>query len=207
MNAEEVARELKCSSKTVLRHIKKGTITATHKHSQELEISEDQVEILRRVLSSKSGQSTDMVGEIERLTARVAELEDRVKVLESGQVQSQPPVQTVPTPVVPTVKTAQSKPQKRASTRKSDLPEGCILASKFAEQIGIPRRSMVDYMLLGFGKGLIGMSTDTIPQKEMIEYSERPWPGREHTGEKQRYLTPEQQEIALELLKKYGKLS
>jgi hypothetical protein len=50
------------------------------------------------------------------------------------------------------------------------------------------------------------MSTDTIPQKEMIEYSERPWPGREHTGEKQRYLTSEQQEKAIELLRKHGKL-
>jgi hypothetical protein len=206
MNAEEVARELKCSSKTVLRHIRKGTITATHKHSQELEISEDQVEILRRVLASKSGQSTDMVGEIEKLTARVAELEDRVKVLESGQVSPQPPVQTVPTPVVPAVKTSQSKPQKQPSTRK-DLPDGCILASKFAEQIGIPRRSFADYMLLGFGKGLIGMSTDTIPQKEMIEYSERPKPGREHTGERERYLTPEQQARAVELLREHGKLS
>jgi polyhydroxyalkanoate synthesis regulator phasin len=205
MNAEEVARELKCSSKTVLRHIKKGTITATHKNTQELEIAEDQVEILRRVLASKSGQSTDMVGEIERLTARVAELEERVKVLESGQVQSQPPVQTVLTPVVPTAKTSPLKPQKQPSTRK-DLPEGCILASKFAEQIGIPRRSFSDYMLIGFGKGLIGYSTDTIPQKEMIEYSERPKPGREHTGEVERYLTPEQQTRAVELLRKYGKL-
>ena len=39
-----------------------------------------------------------------------------------------------------TAKPVAEKPQKRAyKPRKADLPEGCILASKFAELHGVPR--------------------------------------------------------------------
>jgi len=145
------------------------------------------------------------------ILTRVANLERRVAELES-QSANVPTIAHVSPGTPNQHKTVvdippKPKPQKQPSTRKSDLPEGCILASKFAEQLGIPRRTFSDYMLLGLGTGLIGMSTDTIPQKEMIEYSERPKPGREHTGEVERYLTPDQQKQAVTLLKKHGKLS
>jgi hypothetical protein len=206
MNAEEAARAIGCSSKTVLRHIAKGTITATYKNPQELEIAEDQVEVLRRVLTSKSGQGTDMSAQMEKLIARVAELEERVKVLESGQTSPQSPVQTVPTPIVPTIKPPPSKPLNRNVARKSTLPEGCILASKFAEQIGIPRETFRDFLILGIGPGTVpGELTDpTLPTKEQIDYSERPKPGR--PKEVERYLDLQQQEKALEILKRHGKL-
>src|SRR5437899_648868 len=93
MNAEQVARILGISGKTVLRHIAKGTIVATHKNAQELLIAEDQVEILRQALVLEKsrrlpGISQDMSGQMADLTARVAELEEKVRALESGQMSS-----------------------------------------------------------------------------------------------------------------------
>jgi hypothetical protein len=148
----------------------------------------------------------DLPRQVATLAARVEYLEQRLAALENTPSQDKLGLD-MPAPQPTSHTTApKPKPQKRTSTRKNALPEGCILASKFAEQLGIPRRTFADYMLLGLGSGLIGMSTDTIPQKEMIEYSERPKPGREHTGEVERYLDPEQQKRAIELLRKHGKL-
>lgn len=114
MNAEEVARFLGCSSKTVRRHLEKGTITASRKASGELKISEDQVEILRRVLeledTSRHVQPTASIGRPERadmsrhvepdidtLTARIAQLEHQpeISVLtrELGKLQAKVDVQ------------------------------------------------------------------------------------------------------------------
>ncbi len=209
-NATDAARIIGISYKTILRRLDEGKIEAVKGDDGQYSIATTEVERLRilQFTRPRPVKSTVVLSgqDQSNLEQRVTDLEQRVRTLEAMVSQDH----TSPV-VTGQEKTAadippKPRPQKQPQARKSDLPEGCILASKFAEQLGIPRRTFSDYMLLGLGKGLIGMSADTIPQKEMIEYSERPKPGREHTGERERYLTPAQQERALELLRKHGKL-
>jgi len=56
-------------------------------------------------------------------------------------------------------------------------------------------------MTKGLGPGLIGYTTDTIPQRDQVEYSEREKPGRPH--EKERYLTRDQQAAAIAFWKRH----
>lgn len=208
MNAEQAARAIGCSSKTVLRHIAKGTISATHKHAQELDIAEDQVEKLKQVLdSAKSRQSTDMLQELELLTLRVQTLEEKVQTLESAQTLSLVPTMSSAVPTTKDTHQPQQGPRNRnVGAKKGTLPDGCILCSDFAKQHGIPRETMRDYLLLGIGPGSVPgeLADPMIPVKEQIDYSERPKPGR--PKETERYFTPEQQKNTIEVLKRHGKI-
>jgi len=101
------------------------------------------------------------------------------------------------------------QPQKQRSVSKqkdtkthTSLPDGCILASQFATDHGIARPTFIDHMTKGLGPGLIGMSTDTIPQRDQVAYSERPKPRRPH--EKEKYLTSDQQRAAFEFWKRHN---
>jgi hypothetical protein len=101
------------------------------------------------------------------------------------------------------VKTRQAKviaekAEKRPYTHKQDnnLPDGCILASKFTESHGVPRKTFEGHMMRGLGAGLIGTHTDTIPERDRVDYSERPKPNR--PNEKEKYLDASQQKAALE---------
>jgi DNA-binding transcriptional MerR regulator len=194
MNAEQVARQLGISAKTVHRHIARGTIQAIQKSKQELSIAEDQVEILRQVLALDKPQyssdlSQDMSRQIAALAERVTYLEERVRLLESDHM----PLNVT------------EKPQKRKyKPRKADLPEGCILASKFAEQHGVPRPTFTHHMLIGLGPGTVPgeLGDPMLPVKEQVDYSERDHPSRK--GERERYLTPAQQKAALDFWKRHG---
>lgn len=76
-----------------------------------------------------------------------------------------------------------------------------ILASRFAEFHGVEFPEFEDHMTHGLGPGLIGMSTDTMPQRDQVEYSERNKPGRK--GEKEKYLTQDQQCEAIAFWKRH----
>lgn len=100
------------------------------------------------------------------------------------------------------------QPQKQRSVSKqkdtkphTSLPDGCILASKFATDHGVARPTFIDHMTKGLGPGLIGMSTETIPQRDQVAYSERPKPGR--PTEKEKFLTQQQQQDTLEFWKRH----
>jgi transcriptional regulator with XRE-family HTH domain len=90
---------------------------------------------------------------------------------------------------------------KQNREKKSDLPEGCILATDFAKRHGLPPNTFRDHMLQGLGPGLIGMSTDTIPERDRVKFEEREKPGR--PKEKERYLTSEQQAAAIQFWKRH----
>ena len=110
-----------------------------------------------------------------------------------------PRISTLPTPAIPTTEAPQKRKYK---PRDTALPEGCILASEFAESHGVNRRTFIDHMDRGLGPGLIGTSTDTIPERDHVDYSERDHPSRK--GEKERYLTQEQQAAALDFWRRHG---
>lgn len=95
------------------------------------------------------------------------------------------------------------KPQKATTTRKkADLPDGCILAFDFAKNHDVKRETFRDHMLIGLGPGIPwGMGNETTPEKEHVDYSERPKPSR--PKEKERYLTNNQQLATLEFWKKH----
>jgi DNA-binding transcriptional MerR regulator len=226
MNAEEVARFLGCSSKTVRRHLEKGTITASRKASGELKISEDQVEKLRLVLELEdtSGhvhptasigrpEQADMSRQVEtdieqRLASmaqsianlnatidiqsrRLNELTKRVAELEARNV----PAQSVAPPTTADIP-PRSQPQNRRSDASSpvpsDLPPGTLSASDFATILEIPYDHMRNYMR----RGVNGEHLDITE----IPHHTRP-------GYSYKYLTREQQEHAMALLRKHGKLS
>jgi hypothetical protein len=93
--------------------------------------------------------------------------------------------------VEPTSPTTTSTQKRAYKLRETGLPEGCILASEFATSYGIKRPTFYDHMLTGLG-----------PEKDRVDYSERPKPGR--PNETERYLTPEQQAAALDFWKRHG---
>ncbi len=113
------------------------------------------------------------------------------------------PIADITQPEKSPIRSVEPKKGKRAyKERDTGLPDGCILASKFAEAHNVKRRTFLDHMDNGLGPGLIGTSTDTIPQRDQVAYSERDHPSRK--GEKERYLTQEQQAAALDFWRRHG---
>src|SRR5437899_4833145 len=143
-NATDAARIIGISYKTILRRLEEGKIEAVKGDDGQYSIAAAEVERLRILQATRPRPVKSAVvlsgKDQSALEQRVTDLEQRVRSLEvttkdekttisireSGQHKT-----TVDIPPKPT-------PQKQPTTRK-DLPEGCILASKFAEQIGIPR--------------------------------------------------------------------
>jgi DNA-binding transcriptional MerR regulator len=213
MNAEQVARLLGVSAKTVHRHIARGTITATYIHKQELSIPDDQVEKLRLVLAksresrqmsdtslSESDASQALSRQLEELTERVVGQEQRIASLER-QIESLQSIaqdaknRPVSLPMGETTRIP-AKGQENASTEAgnsipTELPDGTLSVRDFAEKIGM------DYTVLdGYTRrGIRG---------EKMDITEVPHPTR--AGYSHKYLTPAQQETALEILKRHGKL-
>lgn len=177
MNAEQVARLLGISAKTVHRHIAKGTIVATYLHAQELSIAEDQVEILRSVLSrDTSARSQDMSRQVMELTRRVTDLEERVRTLESR----------------PRLLSSAQEPPKGASRRKPKKfpPAGCMTTTEFAHQHGVPWKELSHDIVIGYGK-----DGTSVEQWDRVEVT------KEKRGD---YLTPEQQTAALAFWQRHG---
>src|SRR5882762_3839704 len=121
-------------------------------------------------------------------------------------------IAATPQPEVSQKRPSSAKNAKRSyKPRKTGLPEGCILASDFARMHGVNERTFIDHMTKGLGPGLIGTSTDTVPQRDQVDYSERVKPGRKRKAadgrvieEKEKYLTPEQQTAALDFWRRHG---
>jgi MerR HTH family regulatory protein len=108
-------------------------------------------------------------------------------------------------PVLPPAKTTKAKVEKAEKRdykdRDTGLPEGCILAIDFARNHDVKRETFRDHMTKGLGPGLIGTHTDTIPQRDQVDYSERDKPGRK--GEKEKYLTGDQQSAVIQFWQRH----
>lgn len=111
----------------------------------------------------------------------------------------------VPKPVVQPTKPVVETMPKRVYTHKQDsnLPDGCIPAIEFAKRHDVSREAMRWHMDNGLGPGLIGTSTETIPERDRIKYNQRVKRVRKDGTEYERYLTQEQQQQALEFWKRH----
>lgn len=134
-------------------------------------------------------------------------------------VQEKPSLQrkNPPVPTMPIVETVQSEePQisivepKRAYVRRkeSGLPEGCMLASKFAESHGVPRKTFEGHVGTGLGKGLIHGADvpedGSVLVKDYVRAEEKAKRVRKDgTIEKERFLTSEQQADAIAFWKRH----
>jgi len=93
----------------------------------------------------------------------------------------------MPTPIAITTITSPQKP----TTIPSELPTGTLSASEFAEILGVDKEHMKNYMR----RGVNG---------EQLDITEVPHPVR--SGYVLKFLTPSEQEKAIEVLKRHGKL-
>jgi hypothetical protein len=127
----------------------------------------------------------------------------------ASTVSKKPPISSATT-------TQEKEPQisivepKRAYIRRkeSGLPDGCILASKFAESHGVARPTFIDHMNIGLGKGLIHgpdvPEDGSVLVKDWVRYEERPKRVRKDgTVEKERFLTLSQQADAIAFWKRH----
>jgi uncharacterized coiled-coil protein SlyX len=134
----------------------------------------------------------------ERQAFRIAWLEKKVASLsidiEHPVIDENAPVQ--PVPIQPLQNTTPKPSPLRTSTTTSspipaDLPSGTLSASEFAAQIGMPHKDLDRYIRRGI-------------RGEMIDVIEIPHATRANYTEK--YLSPEQQTKAIDILKRHGKI-
>jgi excisionase family DNA binding protein len=220
LNAAEAARALGIGDKTIRRWLKAGRFpSAIVRENREYAIPEDEIEALKqhrlKYVHTKT-TSHDQSPDITALAEKLAVLEQEVAELRKGQSISprqEPsmPIQAQTLDAIPQKEVTQNRTttakkegsEKRAYNRKQDtsLPDGCILASKFAVDHGIARPTFIDHMTKGLGPGLIDMSTDTIPQRDQVAHNERPKPRRPR--EKEKYLTSNQQHEAFKFWQRH----
>ncbi len=92
--------------------------------------------------------------------------------------------------------------------KESGLPEGCILASKFAEEHNVNRTTFTEHMLYGLGPGLIHgpdvPEDGSVLVKDWVRFEERNKRVRKDgTIEKERFLTPSQQAATLDFWRRH----
>lgn len=207
LNPIQVARLLNISDRTVRRHIQKGTIAATRKASGELKIAEDQIEKLRQVLelgdesrpvqvdvseqvNTLTAKVTDLQDIIARQEHRIAWLEDRLTamIVNAAMRDARTPVPTATTqntsPII-------EGPQNRVVAPKNptDLPEGSLHSTEFAESLGLTKTVMQGILKNGI-------------RGEQLERIRIPVAHGHYSN----YFTLPQQRKAIEVLRRHGRI-
>jgi hypothetical protein len=226
-NATQAALEIGISYRTMRRRIESGQIKAVRGEDGQYSIAQSEVERLKQVQSERPKPA--MGGHVETghgqpdLEQRVADLEQRMRTLEdmaardhmlpapSSQDSPQPqkrlhrfqvdadeamqehaatdhqkrPVSSTTTETIPTTR----KPLTATTDANID---GMLSASDFAAQLDISYDDMKNYMR----RGING---------ERMDLTEIKHPTRANYTNK--FFNPEQQEAAIEMLKRHGKLS
>lgn len=199
-NATRAAQEIGISYKTILRRIEEGKIIATKGEDNQFLVAESEVEKHKRqriqFVHSRPAKTTpvtsidqsELLSKIDGLERRVADLEKIVQDITSRDQKALIPPEPEKTGVV---KSTTPKLQNRATIANSPIQEDWMLCSDFFESYGIKETTYRRWI----ANGLSG---------DRFELEEIPRPGR--ADQTLRYFTPDQQQKALNLLKKHGKL-
>lgn len=231
LTAIEASKHIGVSEKTIRLWIKEGKLQAHHPAKNRLAIAEVDVERIAKERQLYYGTRPEMTAsihtlpdisahDIDTLFTRIAQLEHQpeISVLtrELGKLQAKVDVQqaridelerritelegrNIPVHPIPPSTTSDIPPKARpqrsdvdaSNPIPSDLPPGTLSASDFATILEIPYDHMRNYMR----RGVNGEHLDITE----IPHHTRP-------GYSYKYLDPEQQERAIELLRKHGKL-
>ena len=222
LNAAEAARALGIGDKTIRRWLKAGRFpSAIVKANGEYAIPEDEVESLKqhrlKYVHTKT-TSLDQSPDVTALAEKLAALEQEVAELRKEQALAHEhtpilPVQSKPIDAMPQKEIAQNRAtdtKRRGYNRKKDnsLPDGCILASKFATDHDVARPTFIGHMNQGLGPGLIHgpdvPEDGSVQVKDYVRYEERNKRVRKDgTIETERYLTSNQQAAAIEFWKRH----
>lgn len=206
VGGDMAARLIGMSYKTLKKRYDEGWITGERTPQNKLRFTLDEVERAKKVWEEeRSGfMTTSQLMELleppregllfqdttrKELEAEIAELKVAIAILE-GRVAS---LEREARTITPSLKPEDLDTFKatNAAAKKSNLPEGCVLASKFAEEHGVKRSTFRGHVEDGIG-----------PDKEKIETTNRPKPGRPR--ETERLLDPAQQAKALDYWDRYG---
>jgi len=188
ITATEAAKRLGVTDKTVRSWIKDGKLDAHHVASNRLAILESDVERIKRERKLYEGdvQSTaDLQARVEELEQKNADLERRQAELES-RLSQQTARGLIDTPASygPVVGSqTQKKPSSRSVDVPADLPDGTLAAADFARLHSLPYDTIKHHIKRGIGG-------------DMLEVTEIPHRSRPNYTEK--FLTPEQQQKALD---------
>ncbi len=219
LNASQAAKRIGVADKTIRRWLAEGEkgkwkLTAIRTSSNQLAIAESDVERIKRALEQErsqfvvSGQSVndlDMSGHtVEVLHARIEELEqevtalkERVATLEQERltVESKSrPISTFTTSDTSPIPQPQKRPTDKNKAVPVGLPPGTLAVTDFADSIG-----------LDFDKTFKNwIKPDRHLGGDRFEVTSIPHPTRKNYSEK--YFTPEQQEKALDILRRHGRL-
>jgi predicted DNA-binding protein (UPF0251 family) len=139
-------------------------------------------------LDTSSHVKTNVQLRIDELEQRVKKLEEIVQTLTSQASSHMPRHNSA---IDSTVTRHSMDIMSKQMTRQETLPEGCITLVEFARRHHVANATFRDHVTRGIGK-----------EKERVQVTERPKPGRPH--ETERYLTPEQQQAALDYWRRHG---
>ena len=188
VNAAQAARMLGIGDKTIRRWLKEGKKLpgALVKANGEYAIPESEVEELRqlRLKYTKDETASHDQSGFDTLAAKVAQLEQEVATLKQGHAAVGEQAIHIPASSI-------SSPQKRAYTTSEDIPTDWMLCSDFFERHGVKETTYRRWLNNGL-------------QGETFEFEEKPRPGK---ADKFRYFTPDQQDRALAILSRHGKLT
>ena len=198
LTATQAARVIGVTDRTIRDWIKAGKLSAHHPSPNRLAIPEQEVESVareRRQYQVDVPDPADLAVKVADLERKYQELtqryEDLARRMATPPTAPQSQIETIAQPVTPSVRVRAATPARRRKG-ESDLPEGYILARDFALKYGVAPPTFRDHITIGLGRG----------EKEKVEASARPKPGREK--ETERYLTPDQQEKALDFWRRHG---
>lgn len=148
--------------------------------ARQLEAVQSELETIRHV--AERGAATIDDRDSNRVEDKIDALEIRLSRLEALYASA---------PRVGAERHTDNRPRVRIA-EEYQLPKGAILLRDFAKEYGVPYPTARDHALVGIGRG---------QYKDYLEVSARPKPGR--PKETERFLTPEQQALALEYWRRH----
>lgn len=205
LNAAQTAKRLNVGDKTIRRWLSAGKYFpgALKKVTGEYAIPENEVEELRIHRASfiepdetSHVRSTD---DIAVLVARIAALEQRCTELERriDEKSIAMPISSSTTSTTAPIRRAQKRATDENKAVPSELPPGTLAATDFASQIGVTYDHFKNFIRRGVYGQRLDITEIPHPTKKKKDSDEPTM---------QYFLTPEQQEAACALLRRYGKL-